>query len=389
MDLSRDNATVEEANELRSLVLRGVVSAVSIDTNIFEVARYQLEHGYLKHLEQFSKGDVRLVFSELTIGEVRAHMRRKSEEALSALQKGLAEMTTYWLPAHDRRSEILAGFTQQLDAAGKVEERIEGFLKRCNAIVIPATGNVDVSTLVQAYLESRAPFESSKKKHEFPDAIALMSLEAWAKANRTTVLFVTRDQGCQAFCQASNSLAWSDNIEEALAHFQYRRSHYDYPVFTLAEEVARGLHPALLESIKDVVERGIVDINWIVLANSIFDNINNQIVKVRVVEVAFDRDGAVPLFEAVDRDEKSMAIRAKLAVIVEVTCNFYFFVADNEGAGEVKLGRTQKEIEQAISLDALCTYSVEAGRLTSLIEAELVPATKKVNFGDVLPTSYD
>lgn len=181
MELSSEVDDVELGGELRTRILGGAVSAISIDTNIFEATGFRLEHGYLRYLEQFSQGDVRLVFSELTIGELRARMLRKTEEALSTLRKGLSDMSTYWLlPSQDIRSEIVAKFTQQMVPAGKVEERIQEFLRRCNAIVIPATGTVDPSTLVRAYLESRAPFESSKKKHEFPDAIALMSLEARA-----------------------------------------------------------------------------------------------------------------------------------------------------------------------------------------------------------------
>jgi hypothetical protein len=213
----------------------------------------------------------------------------------------------------------------------------------------------------------------------------LLSLEAWARERKTSVLFVTGDKGCQAFCDASPALEWTDNIEDALTHFQYKRSHLDHPATALAQEVVRGRHPSLLSEIRGAVEKGTADINLIVQSNSLCDY-NHQIIRVRVVDLAFDRDGDVPLFQAVDRSDTTMVIRAKLAATLDVTCNFYFFWEED---GIQKLGRTQKEVEQPLSLDVLCTFPVEGSRFGRLTDAELVPATKRVNFGDVFPTTYD
>jgi hypothetical protein len=382
-----EDAVVDD--DLGAKILTGVVQAISIDTNIFERAGHRLESGYLKHLEQFSEGNVRLVFSELTIGELRAHMIRKTDEALSTLRKGLADMGTYWLCSEEERSAAAKNLTNELGGGAKVDERIDGFLKRCNAIVLSATGTVDPSALVRAYLENHAPFEAAKKKHEFPDAIALMSLEAWARDQRTVVLFVTGDKGCQAFCHTSSSFVSCDNIEDALGHFQHKHERLIHPVATLAEEISRGQHRSLLSTIRIAVDKGIIDVNWVVLANSVLDNTNNQIVKVRVIDVAFDQEGGLPILQAVDRNEDFIVVRSKLAVIVQITCNFYFFVDDAEVEGGVKFGRSQKEVELGVSLDALCTYCVEESRLTRLDSVELVPAAKTINFGNVFPTLYD
>lgn len=80
--------TANGSTGLRERILSGAISAVSFDTNIFETAGLRLEHGYLKHLEQFSKGDVRLVLSEVTLGELRIHLLRKTEAALSTPTQG-------------------------------------------------------------------------------------------------------------------------------------------------------------------------------------------------------------------------------------------------------------------------------------------------------------
>jgi predicted nucleic acid-binding protein len=105
------------SSDLRERILSGAVSAVSFDTNIFEMAGLRLEHGYLKHLEQFSKGDVRLVFSEVTFGELRAHLLRKTEEALSSLRKGVADVTTYWASSEEVGAGVIEKLTGRVGSA--------------------------------------------------------------------------------------------------------------------------------------------------------------------------------------------------------------------------------------------------------------------------------
>ena len=56
------------------------------------------------------------------------------------------------------------------------------------------------------YFSPETPFEEGKK-HEFPDAIALITLEDWAKTNGKNLLAITRDKGWIAFCEKSE---WID-----------------------------------------------------------------------------------------------------------------------------------------------------------------------------------
>jgi hypothetical protein len=114
---SKTRPPVNGSNDLRERILSGAISAVSFDTDIFEMAGLRLEHGYLKHLEQFSKGDIRLVFSEVTLGELRAHLLRKTEEALSSLRKGVADVTTYWASSDEVGPGVVEKLTGRVSPA--------------------------------------------------------------------------------------------------------------------------------------------------------------------------------------------------------------------------------------------------------------------------------
>lgn len=59
--------------------------------------------------------------------------------------------------------------------------RLAEFIRRSGCEVIAADQG-DMKRLIAMYFEPTAPFEGSgKKKNEFPDAIALVTLEDWAE----------------------------------------------------------------------------------------------------------------------------------------------------------------------------------------------------------------
>ncbi|WP_241021678.1 PIN domain-containing protein [Burkholderia sp. Ac-20353] len=190
--------TIRLPDEIRANILDGTIRAISVDTCIFDASGLRLEHGQLKQLESLAASGFRLVFSEMTLKELRRHLAKKTEEARSALQKGLAESVNYWALSEERRHQIYEEIVGNADFKGKAEARLTVFLERCKAERIGVRENLDVDKLISSYFEPKAPFESTKdKKSEFPDAIVLLSLESWAAREQTSILFVTKDQGCQ------------------------------------------------------------------------------------------------------------------------------------------------------------------------------------------------
>jgi hypothetical protein len=66
-----------------------------------------------------------------------------------------------------------------LDWRAIAQQRVTRFLQEIGAEIIRVT-NVRTSDVVDAYFQLAPPFSAAgKNKAEFPDAIALMSLERW------------------------------------------------------------------------------------------------------------------------------------------------------------------------------------------------------------------
>ena len=62
-----------------------------------------------------------------------------------------------------------------------------------------------------------APFkESGNKKNEFPDAIALLSLQSWAEENNDNLLAVSIDNDWKNFVQGKDNIKVIDDLAKAM-----------------------------------------------------------------------------------------------------------------------------------------------------------------------------
>ena len=204
---SKEAEKSERREAARTKVLNGAIGAISLDTCIFTDAGYRLEGGIFKPLEQFKGNTFSLIFSEITISEVHQHMSRQAEEDKTAMISKLRSFGKSWLLPQDEQvrtlEPLIGGRTGRTIAA----QRIKDFAARCGFILVKAKTTLDIDALLKVYFRTKAPFESAAdKKSEFPDAIALLSLQGWARQKNTSVLFVTKDKGCQKFCSESDCL---------------------------------------------------------------------------------------------------------------------------------------------------------------------------------------
>ena len=98
--------------------------------------------------------------------------------------------------------------------------RFDRFLEMTGCEIIPANG-ADMDRLIKMYFDPSAPFETSKnKKNEFPDAIALITMEEWAKLNNKKLLAITKDQGWSDFAARSEWIFTEQDLAAGLEMLQ-------------------------------------------------------------------------------------------------------------------------------------------------------------------------
>jgi hypothetical protein len=89
--------------------------------------------------------------------------------------------------------------------------------------------NVDPAIIFDAYFREQPPFDSAKKKMEFPDAFTHQRLVMWAEKNDTEVYVVGPDPDLKRIC----------DVHERLRQFEKLEFVLDY--INLTDELVRRL----------------------------------------------------------------------------------------------------------------------------------------------------
>jgi hypothetical protein len=194
--------------------------AVTIDSNIFIEYGVNLEGGVLAQLYQFREGSAEFVLSEIVVREIKRYLIDEAQKAKDSLASAIRKSGKSAL-LHPKMVEQMNGinataFTPQTAA----DKRLDDFIMLSGCDVIAADEG-DMKRLIAMYFEPSAPFEGSgKKKNEFPDAIALITLEDWAKEHKKKILAISKDDGWTNFAAKSEFIDIEKELPVALERLQ-------------------------------------------------------------------------------------------------------------------------------------------------------------------------
>jgi hypothetical protein len=388
MSEKKVDVKAEQYEKIRRALVDGEIRALSIDTCIFTYAGYQLEAGNLKRLNQFKDNELKLVFSEVTLRELLNHLILHADEAKAKTITALRNCGKFWGVSKEVQDSTLIDLLGEGDAASHVEERLKIFLEKSGAQRLNTTKLMNVERLLAMYFDSAAPFENTKeKKSEFPDAIALITLEAWARKTGTALLFVTNDKGCQRFCSKSDVLYSISDLGQALTLVQERDAHVANLCAMLDERIAARKFPDFIEDIRSAVENNIWKIDWIVDADSAFyfEPDLNDVELINLVLTGADGEAEL---SPVDFGSGLLVARATVVAHIEATCDFSFSVHDSIDHEMVAIGSTEARAKESIEIDLLLTFAIADGAEPTLEEVEVVPGRRIIQFGSVEP-NYD
>ncbi|WP_241300270.1 PIN domain-containing protein [Burkholderia stabilis] len=372
-------------DHIRASILDGTIRAISVDTCIFDAANLRLEHGQLKQLESLAASGFQLVFSEMTLKEIRRHLAKKTEEARSSLQKGLADSVNHWALPEEKKNQLLRDVVGDADFNTAAKARLSAFLERCKAEVAGAQEHLEVDKLIALYFDQKAPFEATKdKKSEFPDAIALLSLGSWATKQKTSILFVTRDKGCISYCETAERLAAIDDLGAALTLVQERNEHTRKLTDTVAQRIKEGAYPDLLEQLTSTIANNVHDLNIIPEASSSF-YFDAEMEDEHVVDAKFESKDGRPVLNPIGYVNDALTVQGIVTVNLELVGAFSFSMRDGIDRDMVRIGRGRAEREVTASIEVLYTFEDFEDGEPELVEIEIVPTRLEVDFGEVNP----
>jgi len=363
-------------------------AAISIDNCILKGEGYKLDEGLLKQMVQFKNGPVQVIQTDIVHNEAKKHLAESINKARSSIAQTLraaGKQLKIKKSNIDAASDLLNIPGEDAEIA---EARLSDYYEKIGANILRSEEYVDFERLMEMYFSVKAPFESAKdKKAEFPDAIALISLERWAEEQGINIIAVSNDEGWNKFSENSAAIKVVQSLAEAIALFQ--------PHNKVNEIVARIREDALLDEenhVLEVIEREIANsLDGIVIdieACSNFQYEEDEVYATYVShELLLDDQGLVDL-KVVRIEDKIVVLQISANVTCEVTASFDFSVFDSIDRDYVGMGSNTYTTEETYNTDILISLTgdfTQAFDGLEVTEVEVLETIGAVNFGEVEP----
>lgn len=370
-------------DDIKKAIDDGRLTLLSLDTSIFEQYKNGLEYGLLHRLAQFSNSEINVVLSDVVIEEVRSHMLR-------AVIEGDALLSTAVKKGGAARNIVVAERQEFLDRLTKLEspeicvDRRLATFKRNTSYIVATTGNlVSIGTLFSAYFNVKPPFENAeRKKHEFPDAMALQGLEAYAAQKKNLMLVVSADNGWEKFCDQSDWLVFERDLAKAMGYFQLVPS---VVCSALAKRVADGTAPQLHSAIENELISFVEGMDIYANASAGY-YYEDEIEEKTCLGYNYERGYNFILIDS-DEDNDLYVFEATIETTISVSANFSFQIKDE---GEYfTIGGAYATTESTQRMSIAITISGDPRGEFDVDEVEVLESDNSIDFGSVEPDFGD
>ena len=365
--------------------------AITIDTSTFDGHGLNLEGGMLNQLTQFKHGHVCFVLSEIVVREVYKHLIDKAEVAKDSFTRAIKEVSKQKVASGDIAKKI-SKITESLPLAqDTAKNRLEFFIAETGAEIITAD-TIEIENLVTHYFKSLPPFdETGKKKYEFPDAIALMSLEKWAEENQQKILAVSKDKGWRKFAAASEWIDIEDDLAAALDKLQQQVKGASEFVDRFLTELDSGDKPELMENITSFINDVVTDSSYFYVEASAAFEYEVGDLELELKDISFMKNQDNYQSNLVQSGNDLIISSIALSVSVIAFCDFTFVVRDSIDKDYIYIGDCRSTTEADLNVEILVTLEGDFSNPVNnfkITEIELVDLTDTIDFGYV-EVDYD
>lgn len=341
---------------------------IFFDTSEIIAGNY-FESTKLKELLKLANdGHLQILMPEITHNEVQKHAEKDLNKAIQENKK------------HKEDSRILRNvpsIEEDFKLYNKREIKEEFFdafqnkLKKAKIVMLPypTTG---VKEIFQKYFDNEAPFDKETKKHEFPDAFALRSVEEWCEHNKAKCIVLSKDKDMTMYK--------SDHLEiRKLGEFVDEKVRQVGEAMLL-KQAANAYQSESLQLQKDI-EKWVTD--QIDDYRTFASYVNNyDIHNVEIVNLKVDLLGYK--FTSVTKDSITFHAEAKIIIHVEVEVddeNYGYY--DNEEKEWIALDTRKATIDDTFIVPIeLLAYRPEAGDEDMEIEINEINHNRPLDFPD-------
>ncbi|EKO3894522.1 PIN domain-containing protein [Vibrio breoganii] len=362
--------------------------AITIDNATYKGEGYKFYEGLLAQMRQFKESPVRVLQTDVVHNEAINHIGQEISKTRSSIEQALRSANKQLKIKSEDIENARALLSVDGSEAEIAEARLEKYYYFIGAEKIDSGRYADLSRLMDMYFSTEAPFETGKdKKHEFPDAIALLALEGWAEENEINIIAVSQDKGWKNYSEGSDRITLVSSLAEALEKFQ--------PHNKVVSIISHIREDSLLDSENHVLEEleqaiiNSVDGCDIGIEASSYMHFDWEDVSASYIshELDKDQDGLVKI-RVVSINDEEIVLKVGATVEVEVEASFYFSVRDSIDKDYVGMGGNVCTTTESYHTDILLSLTGDFSQDFDEIyvaEIEVLETIGHADFGEVEP----
>jgi hypothetical protein len=364
-------------------------SALTIDTSIFEKNGLKLNKGLLAQLHQFRDNPINLVLSDIVYLELKSHLNKKEKETKSKIESALNDAFDYLNCCIDDIEKIKSLINVDYKVGTISNLILEDFIKKCGIELVKGEAYCEIKYLIDMYFLHQAPFkETGNKKNEFPDAIALLSLQSWAEENNKKLLAVSSDKDWMDFSIHKDHIDVIDDLAKAMDILNKQTNEaLDSIIHEIELELSGSQSSRIFESIYSTIENSI-DIYEIDAVSAYNYYIDDEQISLLDVNILTEKGGKKLKVYIVDSNSDKITISITCEVICNVEATFNFSVWDSIDKEDISLGGTTKTVEISHKTDVLINLYgnfLDGLQNMDIDEIEVTDSSVSVDIGEISP----
>ncbi len=214
-----------------------------------------------------------------------------------------------------------------------------------------------------------------------------MSLESWAKENRTKILAVAKDSDWKRFAENSEYIDLIEDLAEAISTFQPQSAAVTY-----CANIAKILPNKLPENLYQLIERYLSDqVAEIDLTSEATSQFFFEPDYLEIVLDSFKfvtREDGSAILQPVQGQNNTLIVEAKIFIVASASGTFSLSVHDSIDRDYVSIGSSSASTEVEFEAEVLLTFEgdFDVGHdYVDLVDFELLSHPSSVDFGEIEP----
>ena len=283
----------------------------------------------------------------------------------------------------ERLEELVQSSMSPKDVA---KSRLSDFGFRMQMDVV-SVDHASIGDLVQRYFDRSAPFGASGKKHEFADAIALLSLEQWAEKEQKRILAVSEDADWAKFARGSPYIDIETDLARAIEKLRQYEGNAKAELARMFSEMNVGKHSRLRNQIFDAMTNTVqhFDAYGDGTSSLPFESGPVRFTLQNLKFPAAENDSELSL---VLMDRRQVCAWVGFDITAKAECEFVFHRHDPVDKMDEVAGRAHEELNGDFRVSALFTFEGSLETSNSDLELThlfLADSVDRVDFGELEP----